>query len=499
MTEAWKRLKSGTDIRGVAVAGEGAVVTLTEAVGVSVGQAFVRWLSARMGKPARELTIAAGRDSRVSGPALMDALMVGMADASVLDCGLCTTPAMFMTTVLAGCDGAVMVTASHLPWQRNGYKFFTLEGGLDSADISEILAMAEEIPPVRGGGGAKPVDFLRVYTDFLIGMVRRALGGDTPLAGLHVVVDAGNGAGGFYTAMLETLGADTRGSQFLEPDGRFPGHIPNPEAPEAMSALSEAVLRAGADLGVLFDADCDRAALVDGEGREINRNRLIALIADVLLREHPGATIVTDSVTSAGLNRFLDRRGGTLRRFKRGYRNVIGEAVRLNREGTNCPLAIETSGHAALRENRFLDDGMYLATRLIIEAMRLKQKGKALCAAIGDLEEPLCADEIRMTILEEDFRPVGETAIAAVMEAVAATPGFSIDENNCEGVRVNCGQEADWFLLRLSVHDPLLVLNAETVQPDGIRQMLEALYKALAGIASIDLSALEARLHETNK
>jgi len=204
-------------------------------------------------------------------------------------------------------------------------------------------------------------------------------------------------------------------------------------------------------------------------------------------------------VTSAGLNRFLDRRGGTLRRFKRGYRNVIGEAVRLNREGTNCPLAIETSGHAALRENRFLDDGMYLATRLIIEAMRLKQKGKALCAAIGDLEEPLCADEIRMTILEEDFRPVGETAIAAVMEAVAATPGFSIDENNCEGVRVNCGQEADWFLLRLSVHDPLLVLNAETVQPDGIRQMLEALYKALAGIASIDLSALEARLHETNK
>ena len=104
-----------------------------------------------------------------------------------------------------------------------------------------------------------------------------------PLLGLHVVVDAGNGAGGFYEAMLRELGAWTEGSQYLDPDGRFPNHIPNPENPDAMASLSAAVKKAGADIGVIFDADCDRAAIVDQNGREINRNRLIALISAILL------------------------------------------------------------------------------------------------------------------------------------------------------------------------------------------------------------------------
>lgn len=117
-----------------------------------------------------------------------------------------------------------------------------------------------------------------------------------PLLGLHVVVDAGNGAGGFYADMLQDLGAWIEGSQFLEPDGHFPNHIPNPENKEAMASISAAVKRVEADLGVIFDADCDRAAIVDHTGKEINRNRLIALISAILLDETPGATIVTDSL-----------------------------------------------------------------------------------------------------------------------------------------------------------------------------------------------------------
>ena len=104
---------------------------------------------------------------------------------------------------------------------------------------------------------------------------------------------------------------------------------------------------------------------MDQNGKAINRNRLIALIAAILLDEEPGGTFVTDSVTSSGLAQFIAEWGGTHYRYKRGYRNVIDEAIRLNAEGINCPLAIETSGHAALRENYFLDDVMYLVTRLI--------------------------------------------------------------------------------------------------------------------------------------
>ena len=133
-----------------------------------------------------------------------------------------------------------------------------------------------------------------------------------------------------YKRQLESLGAWVEGSQFLAPDGDFPNHAPNPESPEAMRALSRAVVKNEADLGVLFDADCDRAAIVLSDGRFVNKNRLIALTAAMLLSKQPGLTIVTDSVTSTGLTRFIFEWGGTHYRFKRGYREVIDEAIRLN-------------------------------------------------------------------------------------------------------------------------------------------------------------------------
>lgn len=495
MTDAWGRLKSGTDIRGIAVGRPGETETLPCAVGLSVGAAYVRLLADKTGKPPEMLTIAVGRDSRVSGEALMQAIVQGMGvyPVTVLDCGLCTTPAMFMTTVMAGCDGAVMVTASHLPWDRNGYKFFTAQGGLEGSDIDMILKDAENTPPLQGTlGNVRKIDFLGQYTAFLAEKAHASLSGEKPLDGLHVVVDAGNGSGGFYAELLSSLGACTRGSQFLTPDGHFPNHIPNPEASEAMESLSDAVTAFGADLGVLFDADCDRAALVDRDGRAIHRNRLIALTASVLLRETPGITVVTDSVTSAGLDDFLSIRGGTLHRFKRGYRNVIGEAQRLCASGVDCPLAMETSGHAALRENYFLDDGMYLATRLIIEAARLKRQGKALCELIGTLAEPLEATEVRLPIHTQDFRPAGEDAMRRIEALAAGIPGWTVDADNREGIRMQCGGKGCWFLLRMSVHDPLLVLNAESDRPGGVGEMLLALEKALSSVPAIDLTALRA-------
>ena len=493
----WSALKNGTDVRGIAL-GDKAV--LTEAVVSRIGGAFVHWLKERGVDNPR---VALGRDSRLTGETLLGAAAEGcrQAGAQVESYGMCTTPAMYMSLITEGfaCDGAIMITASHHPADRNGMKFFTREGGISGDQLDEILAIAQSDLPLQGGSA--PMlnrDFLPVYCQQLENRVRSGLDTDIPkpLLGLHVVVDAGNGAGGFYAKMLEDLGAWVEGSQFLEPDGHFPNHIPNPENEEAMRSISEAVVKVGADLGVIFDADCDRAAIVDHSGREINRNRLIALISAILLDKMPGATIVTDSVTSSGLAKFIMEWGGEHYRYKRGYRNVIDEAIRLNEAGINCPLAIETSGHAALRENHFLDDGMYLVTVLICEAMRLKQEGKELSSLIADLQEPIESAEIRMNITQEDFRAAGRAAIEKVMDHAAFAPGWHIAPDNREGVRINFdldgGMNNGWFLLRLSVHDPVLPLNLESDVAGGVKEMARGLYQVLSSAEGVDLSRLEA-------
>ena len=157
----------------------------------------------------------------------------------------------------------------------------------------------------------------------------------------------------FAYKVLEVLGANVSSSQFTEPDGTFPNHIPNPENKEAMDSIRNTVLANNADIGIIFDTDVDRAAIVDSNGMEINKNALIALISSIILEEHPKSVIVTDSVTSTGLGEFISNLGGVHHRFKRGYRNVINEAIRLNKEGKECYLAIETSGHAAFKRKLF--------------------------------------------------------------------------------------------------------------------------------------------------
>ena len=499
----YRKLKSGSDVRGVAV-GEDAV--LTADVARTLGNAFARYVAQKTGKPVNELRIALGRDSRVSGPSLVAAAAEGIAraGANAIDYGMCTTPAMYMAILTEGFqpDASIMVTASHHPWMLNGLKFFTEEGGLGFHELDDVLAIAETLTPEDecGTGEITQSSFLPTYAERLKAMIRKRLNDDSvkPLLGLHVVVDAGNGAGGFYAKLLDDLGAEVEGSQFLDPDGSFPNHIPNPEDPAAMAAISKAVLENRADLGVIFDTDCDRAAIVDHTGKEINRNRLIAMISAILLEEMPGATIVTDSVTSAGLADFIKEWGGEHYRYKRGYRNVINEAVRLNAAGINCPLAIETSGHAALRDNHFLDDGMYLVTVMLIKAMQLKQQGETLGKLLEGLREPVESSEIRLKVLAEDFSACAKQAIEHVLDYASECEDWHIAPDNREGVRISFDVDGElnsaWFLLRLSVHDPVMPLNAESDVPGGVKAVLQKLYEALEGREGIDLAPLKAAL-----
>ena len=476
----YKQFKSGTDIRGVASEGvEGQPVNLTDDVVARMADGFVLWLSKKVSKAPETLTISIGRDSRISGPHIVSICSERFkrCGATVLDCSLASTPSMFMTTVDLGCDGALQITASHHPFNRNGLKFFTREGGLEGSDIEEILEYAQngESPAENSCGKIRKVDYMTDYAKGLCKKIKEEVNAEDyehPLKGFKIVVDAGNGAGGFYAdKVLSVLGADTTGSRYLEPDGMFPNHIPNPEDATAMASICEAVKEANADLGVIFDTDVDRGGAVDSKGNEINRTRLVAVAAAIALEGNEGGTVVTDSITSSGLKEFIENTlGGQHYRYRRGYKNVIDKALELNAQGINCPLAIETSGHAAMKENYFLDDGAYLCTKIIIKAAQLRKEGKELDELTAALKEPVESKEVRFKILESDFRACGEKIINDLTAYAMAQNGWNVANDNREGIRVSFDKDNGdgWFLLRLSVHDPIMPLNIESDSVGGV-------------------------------
>ncbi len=490
LNDFYKLFKSGTDIRGVAVEGvEGQHVNLTDDVVRSMADGFALWLAEKVGKEPSALTVSIGRDSRVSGPRIVALVseQLKAAGARVLDCGLASTPSMFMTTVDLGCDGAVQITASHHPFNRNGLKFFTRGGGLEGSDIEAILQHAQDgdKPDAIDGGSVEAVPYMEQYCDHLKDIIRKGVNAedyDHPLKGFKIVVDAGNGVGGFYAGVLEELGADTTGSRYLDPDGMFPNHVPNPEDKNAMASICEAVRESGADMGVIFDTDVDRGGAVDKSGNEINRNRLVALAAAIALEGNDGGTIVTDSITSSGLKEFIEKDlGGKHYRYRRGYKNVIDKGLELNAKGINCPLAIETSGHAAMRENYFLDDGAYLCTKIIIKMAQLCREGKSIEALTASLKEPAEECEIRFKITEPDFRACGERIISDLTAYAEKAEGWILADDNREGVRVSFGKDDGdgWFLLRLSVHDPIMPLNIESDTVGGVDIIKEKLFAFL--------------------
>ncbi len=509
----WYKLQNGSDIRGIAIAGvERETVNLTPEVAKTLGKAFVSWLAEKIKKSSSDLLISVGRDSRLSGEALMSGLIEGITSVGsrVYNFGMASTPAMFMSTVTPGyaCDGAIMLTASHLPFNRNGFKFFTATGGLDKQDIRSILTLAEtgQLLPNNKSGTVEERDFMAVYAAQLVDKIRSGVNAedsDRPLKGLKIIVDAGNGAGGFYAdRVLQPLGADTTGSQFLEPDGTFPNHVPNPEDREAMAAICQAVVDNRADFGIIFDTDVDRSAAVDDRGRELNRNRLIALISAIVLREHPGSTVVTDSITADGLTQFIEEDlQGVHHRFKRGYKNVIDEAIRLNEAGQESWLAIETSGHGAMKENYFLDDGAYLVSKLLVELAKSKLAGKNLTDLIANLQEPRESVEFRLKITVEDFKTYGNIIIDRLQTFVELQPDWSIVPHNYEGIRVSCRhpQQQGWFLLRLSLHDPVLPLNIESNVEGGISQIAERLIEFFQDKPDLDIAALLANKIDRTK
>ena len=493
--EQYAKLQNGSDVRGIAMEGvAGEAVNITPEIAADITAAFADWLSDRLGKPSAQLQMGIGHDSRLSAESLKAGAAAGLGarGCRVFDCGLTSTPSMFMATVLDGFlyDGAIEITASHLPFNRNGLKFFTRDGGLESGDIRDLLKRAAEIRGEREKAGTdwlhtapetEKADLVTAYAAHLRGRICDEIGrceADKPLSGLHIVIDASNGVGGFFRDVLEPLGADTSGSICMEPDGTFPVHVPNPEAKEAIEAIRGAVLENQADLGVIFDTDGDRSAVVFSDGEEVNRNSIIALMAAILAEKHPHTTVVTDSVTSDHLTEFLEKDLQMKHhRFKRGYRNVINEAIRLNREGTETHLAIETSGHGALKENYFLDDGAYMSVKIIARLAISRIRGEKLEDSIRSLGKPAESAERRFGIKAADFRACGAKFLEDFRAWAAEQETFRIVEPNYEGIRISfCDEEVQgWLLLRMSLHDPVIPLNLEAEKKGGVEIMMKRL------------------------
>ncbi|KAJ8902683.1 hypothetical protein NDN08_006003 [Rhodosorus marinus] len=514
VVDAFIKVQNGSDVRGVAMdTFPEEPVTLKKEYVAEIASSFARWVATVKGKDIRDVRISLGRDSRLSGPELLQisADAISSTGASATDFELATTPAMFMSTILGEVpfDGAIMLTASHLPKNRNGLKFFTSQGGTGKADVKAILLDAADAMDARGGESIpyseatiEKQDFMATYSEHLVNIIRRECNDpddyDRPLTGTKILVDAGNGAGGFFVhRVLNELGADTTGSQFLDPDGSFPNHVPNPEDKIAMKMTSEAVIENTADLGVVFDTDVDRSGVVDAQGNEVNKNRLIAVVASIVLQEHQGTTIVTDSVTSNGLSAFIESKGGVHFRFKRGYKNVIDQGIELNIKGQDSQLSIETSGHGAMKENYMLDDGAYLAVKIIIELVRIKRRNseqgvEVLYEGLGEPKEAV-EHRIKFKSSEFDFKSYGSKLLADLAEYGKGVSEWELEKVNYEGFRFSVAEEggkAGWFLLRQSLHDPLLPLNIESEMEGGTQAILSTLKPFLERYSELDLSVL---------
>lgn len=492
------KLQNGSDIRGVAIQTETHEATLTREGVENIALGIVKWLRERKGLDAPRLNVAIGHDGRLSGEELKQGLIEGFMSegAHVYDTGLSTTPAMFMSTQFADiqADVGIMITASHLPYFYNGIKVFTKTGGAEHEDIAFILENSNrEVNPSMKNGVVETNDLMSLYAADMVGKIRANTGMQEPLKGSHIVLDAGNGAGGFFASLvLEPLGAETKGSQFLESDGHFPNHMPNPDNKEAMASIQQAVLEQGADLGVIFDTDVDRAAVVDGSGMVINRNNLIAVLASMVLEEQPGSTIVTNSPTSSHLKTFIEEMGGKQYRYLCGYRNVINQAIKMNEEGIETPLAIETSGHAAFKENYFLDDGAYVIAKILMLFPRLKKQNKTLTDVIHQLKQPAETKELRFPIVADDYQEEGYRIISALETFTETVDGWEVDQDNYEGVRLNVGGPfgSGWLLLRLSLHEPLLVLQIENDVSGKIEETLKVLTLFLTPLKTLDTTLL---------
>jgi phosphomannomutase len=442
------------DIRGII--GE----TLSVDDARAIGRGFATLLRRAGGKK-----VVVGYDGRVSSPILEDALVEGLTGSGVdvVRVGMGPTPMLYYAEASAeDVDGGIQITGSHNPANYNGFKMVFQGCPFFGEDILELGRMAAAGDWMHGLGTSERREVQSAYVDRLL----QGLDGIDRnwLASLRIGWDSGNGASG--PALME-LTAKLPGEHHLlytEVDGRFPNHHPDPTEEKNLADLKALVAEKQLDFGVAFDGDGDRIGAVDGMGRVIWGDQLLAIFAEDVLRDLPGATIIADVKASRALFERVSELGGKPLMWKTGH-----SLIKSKMKETHAPLAGEMSGHIFFAHQYYgFDDALYGAIRLIAASARL---GKSVTELRGEMPALINTPELRFQVDESR-----KFAVIDEVKTRLAVSGADVDAT--DGVRVSTPD--GWWLLRSSNTQDVLVARAESGDEAGLERLLAQIDEQLA-------------------
>ena len=435
------------DIRGIV--GD----TLTEADAYALGRSFG---AKAHGEGAR--TIAVGRDGRTHSGMLEAELIRGLTEGgmNVVQIGMGPSPMLYFATHHLDVDGGIQVTGSHNPADYNGFKMLLKGRSVFGAEIQELGERAASGHWHEGSGSIEEVDVREAYANRLLQ--------DFQGGAFRIGWDAGNGAAGPVLDMLIDRLPGQHYAIHTEVDGTFPNHHPDPTVEANLADLKQLVADKQLDFGVAFDGDGDRIGAVDGLGRVIWGDQLLAILAGPVLAACPGATIIADVKASQILFDRIAELGGKPLMWKTGH-----SLIKSKMKETGAPLAGEMSGHIFFKHRWYgFDDALYAAVRLI-EAVNAS--GQSLTAIMDAMPKSVATPELRF--------PVDEVRKFAIVEEVRdrlSADGAKVDAT--DGVRVSTPD--GWWLLRASNTQDVLVARAEAKDQAGIERLVAQIDDQLA-------------------
>jgi phosphomannomutase len=427
------------DIRGVVPA------TIDEAVAEALGRAFGT-VALREG----EKTVAVGRDGRLSGPGLSNALIRGLltAGVDVIDVGCVTTPMLYFAANTL-CTSGIQVTGSHNPKDYNGFKMVMGGRAIYGDEIQALRNIMEsESWVLQPGAQVRSVDVLPAYSARIVGDIKLA-------RPLKIVVDSGNGiAGASAPGILRALGCEVT-ELFSAVDGNFPNHHPDPSKPENLRDLIAALKAGDAEIGLAFDGDGDRLGIVTKEGNTIYPDRQMMLFARDVLSRVPGGTILFDVKCSQRLAPAIRAAGGEPLMFKTGH-----SLIKAKMKEIGSPLGGEMSGHIFFKERWYgFDDGTYAGCRLL----EILSQSSDANAVLNALPTSFSTPELNVKCAEGEQH----TLVAQLV----ANADFAAPAVVCtiDGLRVDW---PDGFgLIRASNTTPVLVLRFEGHTPEALHRI----------------------------
>ena len=426
---------------------------LDERVAELIGRAFVEHIGAT--------TVAVGRDMRESSQPLFEAFARGVMTqgADVVDLGLTSTDELYFAVGKYGYPAGAMITASHNPKEYNGLKLCR-EGAIALSAETGVFAIRDI---VAAGSFATPASQGRISRrDALPDFVDHCLSFIDPksIRPLRVAIDCGNGMGGLIVpAIFKRLPIEVI-PLYFDLDGSFPNHPASPIEPENMADLQKAVREGRADLGAAFDGDADRVFITDEHGDLVGGDMVTALVADMLLRSHPGATILYNLICSRGVPELIEKRGGVGVRTRVGH--SIIKAVMRERDAV---FGGEHSGHFYFRDHYFADSGL-IALLVVLELV--SREDKPVSALLKPLDKRFRSGEINSRV---------DDVPRTLDELVAAFPDAVIDR--LDGITI---QYPDWWCnVRPSNTEPLLRLNVEADSPELLAERRDAVLRLIRG------------------